>query len=69
MAEHWVEVRCTSDTGESLEGVSYKLTMPNGDIKQGTLGADQTIKIEGIRDPGEVSIEVNQPDDLDAVGE
>lgn len=62
--QHWVEFRVGSETGESLEGTSYKVTLPGGRIEQGTLGADQTIKIEGVRDPGEAQIEINQPDEM-----
>jgi uncharacterized protein len=66
--EDWVEFKIRSETGESLEGVGYTITFEGGKTEKGTLGADQVIKVEGIKDPGECKIELNQPDDLNPVG-
>lgn len=68
-AEHkdWVEFKITSETGESLEGTSYTVTLPGGKVESGTLDATQTIKVEGIRDPGEAKIELNVDEEFDAL--
>jgi len=65
----FVEFRVVSETGESLEGTSWKVTLPNGSVQQGTLGADQTIRIDGVLDPGDCHVELNTPDDMQALGE
>lgn len=61
---HWVAFEVVSETGESLEGTSWKVTLPGGKIEQGTLGPDQTIRLEGVRNPGDCKIELGVPDDL-----
>ena len=62
-------VSARSVTGEKLEGISYTLTMPNGEVKSGTLDATQTIRVEGIRDPGECKIELKPDEEMEPVEE
>lgn len=64
----WVEIQVKSETGESLEGLSYTVTLPDGSTQQGTLDETQTIRIEGLRDPGDAKIEFQPPEGLDPVG-
>lgn len=64
----WVEITVRSETGESLEGVSYVVTLPNGQQQRGTFDATQTIRVEGIRDPGEAQIEFTPPEGLAELG-
>ncbi|HBP17346.1 MAG TPA: hypothetical protein DEA08_06095 [Planctomycetes bacterium] len=66
--EHFVEFDVRSTTGEDVTGWSYTVTLPNGETKQGTLDASGVVRVEGVRDPGEVKIEINQPDDIDPLG-
>ena len=63
----WMEIRVRSETGDSLDGVSYVVTLPNGEQQRGTLDEAQTIRVEGIRDPGEAKIELNPPEELNAL--
>ncbi len=65
---HWVEIEVKSETGESLEGLSYTVTLPDGSTQQGTLDATQKIRIENLRDPGDAKIEFQPPEDLEPVG-
>lgn len=65
--ETFVEVTARSETGESLEGVSYTVTLPSGEQKKGTLDETQKIRIEGVRDVGECKIELDPPEGLNAL--
>lgn len=65
---HWVEIRVASQSGESLEGVSYTVTLPDGSTQQGTLDETQTIRVENLRDPGDAKIEFQPPEGLEPVG-
>ncbi|MCO5171802.1 MAG: hypothetical protein M9894_36330 [Planctomycetes bacterium] len=64
----WVEIRVVSDTGESLEGVSYTVTLPDGSQQTGTFDETQTIRVEGLQNPGDAQIEFQPPEGLDPVG-
>lgn len=64
----WVEIRVVSDTGESLAGVSYTVTLPDGSQQTGTFDESQTIRIEGLQNPGDAQIEFQPPEGLDPVG-
>lgn len=63
----WVEIQVKSETGESLAGVSYTVTLPDGSTQQGTLDESQTIRVENLRDPGEAKIEFQPPEGLEPV--
>lgn len=60
--ENFVEIKITSEAGMSLEGISYTVTLPNGETQQGTLDASGLIKVEGIRDPGDAKISFDPPE-------
>ncbi len=64
----WVEINVVSETGESLAGVSYTVTLPDGSTQQGTLDETQKIRVENLRDPGDAKIEFQPPEGLDPVG-
>lgn len=58
----FVEFDVRGGPGESVDGWSYTLTLPGGEQRQGTLDETGKIRVEGIRDPGEVKIEVDHPE-------
>jgi phage protein D len=64
----WVEIKCVSETGESLAGCSYTVTLPDGTTQQGTLDDTQVIRVENIRDPGDAKIDLTPPEGLEGVG-
>lgn len=63
----WVEIKVVSESGESLAGLSYTVTLPNGTQQQGTLDDTQTIRVENIRDPGDAKISFEPPEDHEPV--
>lgn len=65
--EHYVEIRVTSDTGEAVEGTSYTVTLPSGEVRQGTLDSTGVIRIDGIQEAGDAKIEFQPPDGTDAL--
>jgi uncharacterized protein len=65
---HWVEIKVYSESGDSLSGLSYKVTLPNGTVQTGTLDDTQVIRVENIRDAGDAKIEFTPPEDMEPVG-
>lgn len=66
--EHWVEIKVMSETGEKLAGTSYTLTKPDGSTQQGKLDDTCLIRVEGLTNPGDVKIELQPPDEMEALG-
>jgi uncharacterized protein len=64
----WVEIRVVSDTGASLAGVSYTVTLPDGQTQTGTLDEEQKIRVENLQNPGDAKIEFQPPEGQESVG-
>lgn len=60
---HYVEFNIRPTSGESVDGWNYTVTLPGGKQESGTLDETGVIRIEGIRDPDDVKIEITHPDD------
>ncbi|MBL4847710.1 MAG: phage late control D family protein [Planctomycetes bacterium] len=60
---HYVEFNIRPTSGESVDGWNYTVTLPGGKKETGTLDETGIIRVEGIRDPDDVSIEIVHPDD------
>ncbi len=52
----WVEIKLKDEEGKPIGKVKYKLILPDGEIKKGTLDSDGKLKLEDIP-PGKVKIE------------
>jgi uncharacterized protein len=59
----WVEIKVVSESGESLAGMSYTVTLADGSQQQGTFDDTQVVRVENIRDPGDAKISIEPPDD------
>ncbi len=68
-APGFVEITVRADGGVSLEGVSYEVEVPGQPTQSGTFDSTQTIRVEGINEPGQAKITFKPPEDLEAVGE
>jgi hypothetical protein len=55
----WVEIRLLQDDGTPAAGARYKITLPDGTVKEGTLDEDGLAGFDAL-DPG--SCEVEFPD-------
>ncbi|MET0402114.1 MAG: carboxypeptidase-like regulatory domain-containing protein [Cystobacter sp.] len=51
----WVEFELVDSEGAALEGVTYKLTLPDGSTRQGKVDATGRVRVEGI-EPGECTV-------------
>lgn len=60
---HYVEFNIRPTSGESVEGWAYTVKLPGGKEEKGTLDETGVIRVEGIRDPDDVEIEIEHPDD------
>lgn len=60
---HYVEFNVRPAGGESVEGWNYTVKLPGGKLEKGTLDETGKIRIDGIRDPGEVEIEIEHPEE------
>ena len=51
----WIEVALVGDDGKPVPGEAYSITLPDGTVATGTLGADGTARVEGFN-PGNCQI-------------
>ena len=51
------------DDGKDLTGTKWTATTADGTVHQGTLDASQKILIEGVRDAGDVKVQLSPPDE------
>lgn len=58
----WITIRLVDDDDQPVAGTRYRLKMPDGDTREGTLDANGIAHVEGI-DPGECEVTLL---DLDA---
>lgn len=55
--ETFVELKVVSD-GADYAGTPYKITLPDGSVQQGELDETGVVRVEGIRDSGDVKVEL-----------
>lgn len=60
---HYVEFNIRPTSGESVEGWNYTVKLPGGKEEKGTLDETGVIRVEGIRDPDDVEIEIEHPEE------
>lgn len=51
----WIEIVLLDDTDKPVPGVRYRLKVTDGSLREGTLGADGSVRVNGI-DPGTCEI-------------
>jgi hypothetical protein len=51
----WIEVALVDGNGKPVPGEAYSVTLPDGSVAAGTLGADGTARVEGF-DPGSCQV-------------
>lgn len=58
----FVEFDVRAAPGESVEGWGYTVTLPGGEQRKGTIDETGKIRVEGVRDPGEVTVDIDHPE-------
>ncbi len=54
---HWVEFTWLDAEGNPLSGVEYKITLPDGQVREGLSSSDGRAYIDGIAQPGDCLLE------------
>jgi hypothetical protein len=60
-AKTWIEIVLVDETGKPVPGVKYQLKITDGSLREGTLGADGSVRVNGI-DPGTCTVSFPQID-------
>jgi hypothetical protein len=61
-APTFVELQVVPVDGAEVEGTAYKITLPDGTVKEGRVDETGRIRVDGIMNPGDVKIEVRPKD-------
>ncbi len=62
--QDWMELECEDPYGEPAADYEYKVTLPNGEVKEGMLDSEGKATLEGVP-PGECEIELIPKEDED----
>ena len=53
--KHWIEIQLLDEADKPVAGESYRITLPDGTVDDGTLDGQGLARVEGI-DPGSCTI-------------
>lgn len=51
----WIEIQLIGEDGKGIPGERYRITLPNGSVRQGVLDGQGLARVEGI-DPGQCEV-------------
>ena len=49
---HWIEIQLVDETGAPVSGQAYRITLPDGEVRQGSTDGKGVVRFDGI-DPGQ----------------